>query len=59
MYSDNVLGKIDSNGNNGHDILGMKELMKKLTSASWHPVAVNRNPGGKRFTQNWEVPFSR
>ena len=59
MLGEDVLGKIDSNRNNGHNILRMKELMKQLTSPSWHPVAVNRNPCLVRLRRDGEVPFIR
>ena len=59
IHGEDVLGKIDSNGNNRHEVLLMKELMKRLTSPSWHPVAANRNPYGKRLTRDAEVPFIR
>ena len=59
MHGEDILGKIDSSGNNSYDIRHMKELMKKLTAASWHPVTVNSNPCWVRLTPDGEVPFIR
>ena len=59
MHGEDVLGKIDSNGNNSYEVVVKKELMKRLNSPSWHPFEVNRNPGGERFTLDPEVPFTR
>ena len=59
LQGEDVLGKIDSNGNNKHQVFLMKVLMNSLTSASWHPIEVQRNPCGERLTQDGEVPFIR
>ena len=59
MHGEDVLGKIDSIGNNNYEVPRMKELMKRLTSPSWHPVAAKHNPYGKRLTRDGEVPFIR
>ena len=59
MHGQDDLGKIDSSANNDQDIPNMKELMKKLTSASWHPVVVKRNPFWVRLRRIGEVPFIR
>ena len=59
MLAEDVLGKIDFNGNNGYEVLLMKELMKKLTSPSWHPAIANCSAYGKRLTRDGEVPFIR
>jgi hypothetical protein len=60
VHGKDVLCKVDSNSYDSHDFpFQYSELMKSLTSPSWHLVAVNRNPIGARLAWDGEVPFIR
>ena len=63
MNGKDILGEIDSDGDNGGHGLPLpqktSELMKSSTFPSWHSVAVNRKPHGARLARDGEVPFIR
>ena len=70
MNSKDVLGEIDSNGDNGGHGLPLSQktselmttklqLAKSSSFPSWHSVAVIRKPDGARITRDGEVPFIR
>ena len=59
MHGDDVIGKIDSKGDNHHEVPLLKELMKSLTIPPVRSVVLNRNPYGSRVAREEEVFFIR
>ena len=56
MHGKDILGKIDSDGNNSHGLPLLNELMKSSHFPSRHLVAGCRNT---RLARDGEVPFIR